>query len=53
MTEQKIIISDSQTTVNSELKNGWLIIMVIPQHVSASSTYAQTGKFCFVLERMV
>lgn len=48
--EQKFIITDSDYDVNSWLNNGWRIVSVTAQHVSAGS-YEVKGKFAVVLER--
>jgi hypothetical protein len=48
--KQKVLITDSQYDINSELDKGWKIVSVTAQHV-ASSSFETRGKFCFVLER--
>ncbi len=49
--EQKVIITDSQYDINSELNKGWKIVSVTAQHVASGSSFEIRGKFCFVLER--
>ena len=49
--EQKVIITDSQYDVNSELGKGWKIVSVTAQYVATGASFETTGKFCFVLER--
>ena len=51
--EQKIVVSQYSTDINNLIKEGWIVVSVIPQHVSASSSYSQIGGFCFLLEREV
>jgi hypothetical protein len=53
MKEQKVIISDEDFKIQRYIQEGWLIVSVTAQHVSAGAGYAQYGKFCFVLERTI
>ena len=49
--EQKVVITDSQYDINSELSKGWKILSVTAQHVASGSSFEARGKFCIVLER--
>ena len=55
MKDQKVVITDSESEINTWLNKGWHIISVTAQFMTAPNTgaYNQTvigGKFCFVLE---
>jgi hypothetical protein len=51
MREQKIVITDSESTINEWLNgDGWEIVNIISQQVSTSAGYIR-GNFCFLLER--
>lgn len=49
--EYKVIISDSEKTINDWLEKGWLIESVTAQRVSTGSGSYLHGKFCFVIKR--
>ncbi len=54
MKDQQVIITDSEKDINDKLGQGWTVVSVTAQHVSASSTHSPQklrGKFCFVIER--
>jgi hypothetical protein len=57
--EQKVIITNSESTIQQELSNGWRVKSVTAGHVSSHSgggnTYSSSGKehgkFLIVLEK--
>jgi hypothetical protein len=55
--EQKVIITESEKTINDWLEKGWSIVSVTAQHVAGyagGNTYSAnsvTGKFCFVIQK--
>ena len=54
MTEQKIIITNDQDTINEMIDKGWVVKSVTSQHVSTnggSFSSTEIGKFCFVMEK--
>jgi hypothetical protein len=57
--EQKVVITDSDKTINDWLEKGWSIVSVTAQHVAGyagGNTYNSSsiiGKFCYVIERAV
>jgi hypothetical protein len=57
--EQKVVITDSEKTINDWLEKGWSIVSVTAQYVAGYAgvnTYSSnniTGKFCYVIERAV
>jgi hypothetical protein len=57
--EQKVVITESEKTINDWLEKGWSIVSVTAQHVAGyagGNTYSSnniTGKLCFVIERAV
>jgi hypothetical protein len=57
--EQKVVITESEKTINDWLEKGWTIVSVTAQHVAGfagGNTYSSntiTGKLCFVIQRAV
>lgn len=56
--EQKVVITDSELTINEWLAKGWTISTVICQNVAvggggdSSLTKELKGKFCFIIQRV-
>ena len=54
-TEQKVIITNNDEAINTEINRGWIVKSVIAQHVAVSTGSPLLGKlegkFCFILER--
>jgi hypothetical protein len=51
MKEQKFLIVDDVIAVNGYLKDGWEVISVTAQYVSAGSSYSQRGAFAIVIQK--
>ena len=53
MKEQKVVITNSELTINNYLHQGWKIVFQpISQHVSTANAYGgKEGQFCFVIEK--
>lgn len=49
--EQKVVITDSELTINDYLNQGWKVKYVTSQYVSTGGNGHLRGNFCFVLER--
>jgi len=48
--EEMVIITNSVTTINQHLKNGWQVKLVVAQNISGTGFFVKSD-FCFVLER--
>jgi hypothetical protein len=49
--EQKVIITDKQSEINSWIEKGWKVVSVTAGHVSTGTSFTAHGMFCFILER--
>jgi len=47
--KQKIVITDSEITINDWISQGWLVVGITPQNVATANGYCK-GNFCFLLE---
>lgn len=45
------MITESELNVNQYLQKGWKVISVTAQYIATGSSYKESGKFCFVLEK--
>jgi hypothetical protein len=51
---QKVVITDSEDTINEWLNDGWKIVSVTAREITGGGqgTYGfRQGEFCFVLEK--
>ena len=53
MKEQKVVITKFDSTINSLIREGWVIESVTAQHVSTGSGSHLEGAFCFVLHKPI
>jgi hypothetical protein len=51
--EYKVIITKSESTINTELQLGWVVDSVTPQKVSTGGGGHLYGGFCFVLKKEI
>ena len=51
--EYKVVITDSQSEINSWLEKGWKIQSVTAQHIAGGGQISYTTKapFCFVISK--
>jgi len=49
--EQRVVITESATEINSWLETGWRIVSVTAQHVTGAHSFTAKGAFCFVIEK--
>jgi hypothetical protein len=49
--EHKVIITTDSYDINRYILDGWYVLSVTAQHVSAGAGSYLKGAFCFVLER--
>jgi hypothetical protein len=52
MKQQKFLIVDNPRDVNEWLDQGWEVISVTAQFVSAGSSYSQKGSWAIVLQKL-
>ena len=50
--KQKVVITDSELTINNWLDKGWKVVSITAQYISTGSSYTYYGKFCFVIEKL-
>ena len=55
MVKQKVVMTKSESTINSYLDDGWIVKHVVPQVVSSSGTgsWDKEGEICFVIEKTI
>lgn len=56
--EQKIVITDSDSTINEWINRGWTVVSVTAGYASTSAggqlynTSSIHGKFCFLIQKL-